>query len=313
MTTVAVERKTDAEYARQGDAALELMIDYVKDENGWNLVKSAKQNNGVKVERRRAPANDMDIFMASIDLENASVGKVLALVLPWLPYRAQWDELLESVHVVEKLTPTRSIVQHLTKAMMPLSSRESVDVVQVCKRDGSIYVAATDTEHPRTPVGANGNKYVRTVQHLGGYAIIPIDDHGCRFMMVFHADLNLPAAKLISGIVDWVKPKLMTDKLLCLQKAITKISIDQDIIDSVAVEDMQKPITKTSVDQDNNSNGVADLQKVNSNGVADLQKAIKKTAIDQDIIDSVVAEDLQKAVTKKSIDHDIVDSIAVSD
>jgi hypothetical protein len=237
MTTVAVERKTNAEYTRQSDAALELMVDYVKDENGWNLVKSAKQNSGVKVERRRAPANDMDIFMATLDIENASVGKVLALVLPWLPYRAQWDELLESVHVVEQLTPTLGIVQHLTKGMMPLSSRESIDVVQVRKRDDVVYVVATDTEHPRVPLGANGNKYVRTVQHLGGYAIMPIEDHGCRFMMIFHADLNLPAAKLISGIVDWVKPKLMTDKLLCLQKAVTKISIDQDIIDKIAIAD----------------------------------------------------------------------------
>jgi hypothetical protein len=52
------------------------------------------------------------------------------------------------------------------------------------------------------------------------------DRHVVRFQMVFHADLQLPGPKLLTSIVDSLKPRLMIDKLKHLRQAIHNLHVD---------------------------------------------------------------------------------------
>uniref|UniRef100_A0A914V3C1 START domain-containing protein n=1 Tax=Plectus sambesii TaxID=2011161 RepID=A0A914V3C1_9BILA len=224
MEDTTMVAKTRAEYESIGKAASQELIDIIRDIGGWHLEKAAADNNGIKVETRKSTVGESDIIMTTCELD-APAKRVLAMVLPWLPYRLQFDDLLESTQVIDQVSESMYLVQHVTKKKMPLSARESIDVVTLGKEDDFYYVSSAGTSHPDFPIRP---KYVRTHQYLGGYVIYPEENENqCTFKMFIHADLNIAGPKLMNNIVQMVKPKFMADKIKALKKALVNIPIDE--------------------------------------------------------------------------------------
>ncbi|CAJ0937603.1 unnamed protein product, partial [Mesorhabditis belari] len=111
-----------------------------------------------------------DIAKASISLEGTTLNHALALVLPWMPYRPQWDDLLARAKVLGEISPAMKIVHHVTKKKTPLSARDSVDVVSVdARNNGSTIILAARSVKMADMPELKG--HVRTFQHLGGFVI----------------------------------------------------------------------------------------------------------------------------------------------
>lgn len=227
-----VVAKSRSQYESEGQAISKTLIDIVADVGGWRLERAAADNNGIKIESRKSDIGDSDIMMATTELD-APAKKVLAMCLPWLPYRAQWDDLIESIQVIDQLSDSMYLIQHLTKKKMPLSARESIDVVTCGKENNFYFVSCVGTSHPDFPVRP---KYVRTNQYLSGYVIYPEENENqCTFKVLFHADLNIAGPKLMSNIVEMVKPKMMCDKIKNLKKALVNMPVDEAHIKCLTV------------------------------------------------------------------------------
>ncbi|CAJ0937567.1 unnamed protein product, partial [Mesorhabditis belari] len=131
-----------------------------------------------------------DIAKASISLEGTTLNHALALVLPWMPYRTQWDDLLARVKVLDEISPTMKIVHHVTKKKTPLSARDSVDVVSIDARKSTstVILAARSVEKADVP---ELKDHVRTFQHLGGFVIQDCGEGKIDFELYFHGDLKV--------------------------------------------------------------------------------------------------------------------------
>jgi len=219
-----VSTKGRVDYERESQLVSKRLMEIVNDPCGWNLEKAAADNHGVKIESRKSEVGESDIIMSTTELD-APAKRVMAMCLPWLPYRAQWDELFDSTQVIDQLSKSIYVTQTLTKKRIPLSARESIDVLTLGKDGNCIYLSSVGTTHPDFPVCT---KYVRTHQYVSGYIIYPDENENqCTFKMLFHADLNIPGPKLMSSIVDMVKPKMMTEKIKQLRKALVNMQVDE--------------------------------------------------------------------------------------
>uniref|UniRef100_A0A1I7XPK9 C-type lectin domain-containing protein n=1 Tax=Heterorhabditis bacteriophora TaxID=37862 RepID=A0A1I7XPK9_HETBA len=91
---------------------------------GWKLYSN---DDGIIVQTRKSDVEKVpvDIIRCKIELENTDLATVLALVSPWLPYRKQWDEMLDKATILEQLTPEHRLVHHVTKKKFPMSARDS--------------------------------------------------------------------------------------------------------------------------------------------------------------------------------------------
>jgi len=224
MEETGVSTKGRLDYEQESEVVSRRLIEIANDPTGWNLEKAASDNHGVKIESRKSHVGECDIIMSTTEVD-APARRVLAMCLPWLPYRGRWDELVDSTQIIDQLSPSVYVMQTLTKKRIPLSARESIDVITVGKEENFIYVSSVGTTHPDFPVCT---KYVRTHQHLGGYVIYPEENENqCTFKMLFHADLNIAGPKLMSSIVDMVKPKVMTEKIRQLKKALLTMQVDE--------------------------------------------------------------------------------------
>lgn len=92
------------------------------------------------------------------------------------------------------------------------------------KENGDVVFGSTSTTHAQFPP-AKG--YVRTHQHLGGYVMQPMGER-TRFLMLFHADLNLPGPRFLSSVADRFKPKLMVEKINNLRAAIASVQLKEE-------------------------------------------------------------------------------------
>lgn len=152
---------------------------------------------------------------------NAPIKKLCDLLAPWNDYRLQWDDLLENISIIDKFRNDVYLIRHLVRKQMPLSPRESIDIVKVLKNpDGTVIFAATGTTHGSYPPLKN---YVRTHQYIGAYILEVESEIVTKVTMIFHADLNLPGPKFLASFADRFKPKLMIDTIRNMKKAAKTI------------------------------------------------------------------------------------------
>ncbi|CAJ0572436.1 unnamed protein product, partial [Mesorhabditis spiculigera] len=116
----------------------------------------------VRVSIRKSQHADCpeDVVKAATVLEGIPLEKAVALVLPWLPYRTQWDTLLAEAPVVVDISPYLKLVHHITRKKWPLGPRDSVDVCSVERRGATVAVGARSVD-----VGD-------TVAPLAGYTLL---------------------------------------------------------------------------------------------------------------------------------------------
>lgn len=82
----------------------------------------------VDVHRRRTDDQNYpeDIFRARTLLRRTDLRTVEALCMPWLPYRKQWDDLLESSDTIRMLADGSRLTHHITRKKFTLGARDSV-------------------------------------------------------------------------------------------------------------------------------------------------------------------------------------------
>jgi len=219
-----MEKKlADEDYIRLGEHAASEVHRYVADLSSWSNMSS---KNGIEIFERKSelPEASENMLLLITDLP-CTMEKVEKLVVPWLEYRVQWDQMLEKVEIIASWPDKEAyLTRHLIKKQSILSPRESIDVVKVVRRENEIIIGSTGTSHADY-LPAKG--YVRTHQFLGGYLLRPSDSKPghTKFHMLFHADLNLPVPRFIGNVLAKFKPDLMVKKTESLKEAIQKFDI----------------------------------------------------------------------------------------
>jgi len=188
----------------------------VESEPQWKFVK---EKNGVKVYQR--PSTELpNTSMWKCEIEfDTPPDRTFRFVNPLMPYRSQWDTLLDRLEVAKELGENSYIIRHIAKSQMRglMSARDSIDLVNVGETDELFYVVASGIEHSDYPVDP---RYVRVVQQPCGYVItkIPNQPNKCHFTMVFHADINMH--QWGAKFADVLMPRLMIEKVGALRKAL---------------------------------------------------------------------------------------------
>lgn len=190
--------------------------------DGFTLSKFSDSEVKVYTKKSDVVECPEDIVKATVTLANVNTAQVLALCLPWFPYRTQWDDVLVEAKIIEDISPSTKLINHICKKKMPLSARDSLDVVSVQCRNEEIFIASRSVTHNDVP---EVKERVRTITHLGGYVIKPIEGGKVEFEMYFHADLKISGITLIKSIVESIKPKFMVDLCKALRKATEKVAV----------------------------------------------------------------------------------------
>ncbi|CAJ0567214.1 unnamed protein product, partial [Mesorhabditis spiculigera] len=190
--------------------------------DAFNPSKFSESDIKVFTRKSEDAACPEDIVKASFVLEGTSTNHVLALVLPWMSYRLEWDDLLSGAEVVQELTPSMKVVHHLTRKRMPLSARDSIDVVAIDARSDTVIAAARSVNLDSVP---EVKDHVRTSQHLGGYVIKDLGEGKIQFEMYFHGDLKIGGISLVKSLIETIKPKIMVDLAKNLRKSIKKVPV----------------------------------------------------------------------------------------
>ncbi|CAJ0937515.1 unnamed protein product, partial [Mesorhabditis belari] len=87
-----------------------------------------------------------DIAKASISLEGTTLNHALALVLPWMPYRPQWDDLLARAKVLAADPRTALLTQPLADVRTAVGNKsEAIDVYQ--KKNNPAVPCSTHSTH----------------------------------------------------------------------------------------------------------------------------------------------------------------------
>ncbi|ETN73947.1 hypothetical protein RB195_017149 [Necator americanus] len=205
-----------------GDEAMKDLIALVESgEDGW---KELWTDDGIVFHTKKGVEPCLvDIIRCRFMLEDTDLATVKAMVTPWLPYRMQWDEILQKCELVEELDKGYRLMHHVTKKKFPLSPRDSVDVVSTVCEPNRVLVSARSVP---TAGPAPTSDIIRTYQHLGAYCFCVSGEHNVEFTMYFQCDLNISAPAFIQKLIDKAKPRLMCDKAKSLRRAIKKIQID---------------------------------------------------------------------------------------
>ncbi|KAI1714584.1 START domain-containing protein [Ditylenchus destructor] len=205
----------DEEYFELGSAAAAEVRRLCSDLSLW---KVHSNSNGVSIFDRKSELSHATekMLLAIVDLP-CTMQKLEKLVSPWDEYRVQWDSMLEGIDIVY-------LVRHMVKRVLPMSARDSIDVVKVLRSENEIVFGSTSTVHGNYPPS---NQYVRSHQHIGGYMLRPSDSDPdqTKFHMVFHADLNLSGGFVASKLVGMFKPNMMLKKMDNLRGAIQNFEI----------------------------------------------------------------------------------------
>jgi len=214
---------TDEEYIRLGELAVAEVRRYIADLSSWSSV-SSKNGNEMFERKSDKPGTVENMLLLITDLP-CLMEKVEKMMVPWEPYRVQWDQMLEKVEIVKQWKDQEAyLTRHLIEKQSILSPRESIDVVKVQRSGNEIIVGSTGTTHGDYP---HIKDYVRTHQTLGGYLMRPSDmkPGHTKFHMLFHADLNLPVPRFLGNLIAKFKPDLMVKKTESLKEAIQKFDI----------------------------------------------------------------------------------------
>uniref|UniRef100_A0A0K0DLS3 START domain-containing protein n=1 Tax=Angiostrongylus cantonensis TaxID=6313 RepID=A0A0K0DLS3_ANGCA len=148
--------------------------------------------------------------------QNTNTAVVKALLTPWLPYRLQWDDLMQKCDLIKEFDNGYRLMHHVTKKKFPLSARDSYEGDRIFMAARSIQTAGP------TPT----SDVVRTYQHLGGYRICSTGENSVDFTMYFQCDLNVKVPSFVQKLIDRAKPKFMCDKVKALRKALTTFKVD---------------------------------------------------------------------------------------
>ncbi|RCN27878.1 START domain protein [Ancylostoma caninum] len=150
-----------------GDEAIKDLLALVDGgEEGW---KELWTDDGIVFHTRKGVEPCLvDIIRCRFILEDTDLATVKAMVTPWLPYRIQWDDIMQRCELVEELDKGYRLVHHVTKKRFPLSPRDSVDVVSTHFEPNRVVMSARSVP---TAGPAPTADIVRTYQHLGGYCI----------------------------------------------------------------------------------------------------------------------------------------------
>ncbi|VDM70659.1 unnamed protein product [Strongylus vulgaris] len=154
-----------------GDEALkDLMALCDADEEGW---KELWTDDGIVFHTKKGTEPCVvDIIRCRFTLEvgkgleDTDLATVKAMVSPWLPYRIQWDDILQRCEHLQELDKGYHMIHHVTKKRFPLSSRDSVDVVATQLEPTRVLMVARSVP---TAGPAPTSDVVRTYQHIGGY------------------------------------------------------------------------------------------------------------------------------------------------
>ncbi|KAE9419557.1 hypothetical protein Angca_006608, partial [Angiostrongylus cantonensis] len=164
-----------------------------------------------------------DIVRCRTILKNTNTAVVKALLTPWLPYRLQWDDLMQKCDLIKEFDNGYRLMHHVTKKKFPLSARDSVDIVPTKYEGDRIFMAARSIQ---TAGPTPTSDVVRTYQHLGGYRICSTGENSVDFTMYFQCDLNVKVPSFVQKLIDRAKPKFMCDKVKALRKALTTFKVD---------------------------------------------------------------------------------------
>ncbi|CAD5225981.1 unnamed protein product [Bursaphelenchus okinawaensis] len=163
------------------------------------------------------------IGMATID---APVEKVYKLMVPWFPYRLQWDgELYEDMKVLKRIDNDTLLVHSVVKKKLILDPRDSVDVYRYQTfANKTTKIALQSTTNPDWP---EIDGYTRTVQRLGGFTIEPNKDNPQTTDMkaITVLDLNLPVPGFLSSLAEKFKPGQIEEFFNRLKKAAADIVV----------------------------------------------------------------------------------------
>ncbi|CAJ0608611.1 unnamed protein product [Cylicocyclus nassatus] len=193
------------------------------DEDGW---KELWTDDGIAFHTRKGTdACAVDIVRCRLILEETDLATVLAMVTPWLPYRIQWDDILQKCELVQELDKGYRLVHHVTKKRFPLSARDSVDIVGKILEPNRVIMVARSIP---TAAPAPTPDIVRTYQHIGGYRFCTKGEHDVEFTMFFQCDLKVSAPVFVQKLIDKAKPRFMCDKVKSLRRAIKTMHIDPE-------------------------------------------------------------------------------------
>ncbi|KAJ1370343.1 hypothetical protein KIN20_032050 [Parelaphostrongylus tenuis] len=108
-----------------GDNAMADLLKLVNvGEDGWNDLWT---EDGIVLHTRKGvEPYTVDIIRCRAILKNTNTAIVKALLTPWLPYRLQWDDLMQRCDLIKELDNGYRLVHHVTKKRFPLSARDSV-------------------------------------------------------------------------------------------------------------------------------------------------------------------------------------------
>ncbi|KJH46738.1 START domain protein [Dictyocaulus viviparus] len=206
-----------------GDEVMADMLKLVNSNDDDELWKVLWTEDEISLHTRKGDQQcHVDIIRCRTILKNTDLATVKALVSPWLPYRVQWDDIMQRCDLLQELENGYRLIHHVTKKKLPLSARDSVDIVSTKYESNRILMAARSvpTAGPRPT-----SDLVRTYQHLGGYCFWSTDENSVVFTMYFQCDLNVALPSFVQKLIDKAKPKFMYDKMKSLRKALNTIEI----------------------------------------------------------------------------------------
>ncbi|VDM53530.1 unnamed protein product [Angiostrongylus costaricensis] len=166
--------------------------------------------------RKGSESCAVDIIRCRTILKNTNTAVVKALLAPWLPYRLQWDDLMQKCELIKEFDNGYRLMHHVTKKKFPLSARDSYEGDRILMAARSIQTAGP----------APTNDVVRTYQHLGGYRISSTGENSVDFTMYFQCDLNVKVPSFVQKLIDKAKPRFMCDNMKALRKALTTFKVD---------------------------------------------------------------------------------------
>jgi len=232
---------TTVNYTAESDKYCKQFFDMVINcsSDDWKEVKKYKED-GITISSRPSPCISDKIFKAECVLP-VSPSHALALCAPNLPYRTQWDPVLESLRVVRTIEPNLHMVYHVTKPVLKgvIAARDTLDLVRIGRapdkhtppnmRNGTFYVIAGSVKHDDFPPF---DKIKRNWQYASGYLFEPVDDdeNKCHWSMVFHTDLDMN--QMAAMVCTMAKPTLMHSKMDALIKASRVLQVDRAHIDA---------------------------------------------------------------------------------